>query len=352
MLEINIQCSTLFKLTVLHNYFSGDTNQVFSIVPTQHTQQLANRSGMVLKTQFNEMSVAYDNPDNLLTHLEEEQPLKLSFYIYSSNQYFKNFTNFPLSKYRGNIFYFNNLNKKNEKSGLHEGEYVTEKELFLASEGGIAIEPKGKELNIEIQNQANQVVLSETTNSSVPHYLNMNGLEEGLYSLYENKKQKSTFVYIKPKMTTMPIGFCEILIDGKMKADIIESIKNQEDTPEYEFEVNFEKRSTYWKYFIVPKYEGGLKNLKINTGDEKLNFEGPKEIRLPNGKQAYQFISDKPLGLYEKPTYNFQLSKTKNTKDDRKEKLMQILPFPSIDSLKPESKDSNSKVYSEIVVYV
>ncbi|HZE68846.1 MAG TPA: hypothetical protein VE135_04875 [Pyrinomonadaceae bacterium] len=72
------------------------------------------------------------------------------------------------------------------------------------------------------------------------------------------------------------------------------------------YELKFERRATYWNYFVVPPAGESIENLKIE-GEPGIFFNGPCSVVLPNQTKAYRFVSKKPLPFMEQSTFRFRL---------------------------------------------
>jgi hypothetical protein len=110
--------------------------------------------------------------------------------------------------------------------------------------------------------------------------------------------------------------------------------------------IKFESRNTYWRYYIVPKYNIATDRFLIFTNDRKVEFSGPQEVKLPSGEKAFVFLSGISLPLMQKVTHNFQL------KNKEGKILVQRLPVAAVDQIVPENQHGVTKNFSDIKVYV
>ncbi|HEY8400999.1 MAG TPA: hypothetical protein VIK89_07040, partial [Cytophagaceae bacterium] len=142
----------------------------------------------------------------------------------------------------------------------------------------------------------------------------------------------------------------DIFLSGTIKNEVVEGIKEFE-LPLYEYKIHFGARSTFWKYLLISKYNSNLKNTIINSGGSEVKFKGPSEVKMRNGADALEFVSETPLTLKEKPDYRFQLKSVKAGAANGKT-IMDKLPLASAEVIRPESRNEDSKIFSEIIVYI
>jgi hypothetical protein len=72
------------------------------------------------------------------------------------------------------------------------------------------------------------------------------------------------------------------------------------------YDLRFERRATYWNYFVVPPAGESIENLRIE-GEPGITFNGPCSVVLPNQTKAYRFVSKKPLPFMEQSTFRLRL---------------------------------------------
>ena len=72
------------------------------------------------------------------------------------------------------------------------------------------------------------------------------------------------------------------------------------------YELKFERRETFWNYFVVPPAGVSIENLRIE-GEPGISFNGPCSVVLPNQTAAYRFVSRKPLPFMEQSSFRFRL---------------------------------------------
>lgn len=124
---IDINFSYLFKVEVLHEYFSGLVCNDINIVPSADTIKTMNGYKMLSKVDGNLLVVGIQSTSSLNSSPPSQfnftpfilpaNGTRFTFYIYYSNPLFFNFTEIPLSVYTpGSIFYFTNRNTNSVSS--------------------------------------------------------------------------------------------------------------------------------------------------------------------------------------------------------------------------------------------
>jgi len=353
MLNIEIRYQTIAKFGISHQYFNTQIPKgTFPIVPTQSTRRLCEKMGMLVLKNNQDIALAFDNDkdDAMLYYLENNDQVKFSFYIYSENVLFKNFTNFPLEN-QNFIYYFNNQTIDNEKQNLiHTNSSTTAKDLLELKQNFLEIKPKTK---VSLKNIFNTEILTTKNEGDVSFSLYFDKLEEGKYTIFKENKKTQEFLYLKPTMKRNPIAFVEIILGDKEKKILQDTIKGKEKIEAFDYRINFANRHTFWRYFIVPKYSNGIKHLIIETQGETIKFANAKETILPNTDlKAYMFETNQSLALQQRYAHDFELIRTKDSKGKNVKQVLEKLPYPNIDILKPASKKADAKIFSDIIVYI
>ena len=107
----------------------------FIIIPTPRTVKLIDKMAMLIRNKEGEIHLLYDASalDKLrykLIHSNDSES-KLSFVVYSKNQYFSSITDIPFDLHN-KIFYCSNKKLGIHKEGtLHNDDYVNAKDLNL-----------------------------------------------------------------------------------------------------------------------------------------------------------------------------------------------------------------------------
>lgn len=351
MLEISFQYRTLFKLSVLHDFYAEQNTRDLMLVPTPETLKLAKRLGLVIKETNRDYQVLYE-PDKLegfIAEVEKKNIVKFTFILQCNNPYFINYTDIPANDNAG-IFYFSNnkVSKDGEDLLLHTGKFAQNSNRYKLKIG-LEISGQGKERELTIKDDYNTEITKKKVGPEETVFLDNRALPIGLYNVEEGKS-KEAIVLFSQVPVKKPVAVIDISLSGLIKKEFLEAAKVN-SLPTYNYKVSFASRMTYWRYLLIGKYNNTLKNTAINSVDKIVTFSGPRECKLLNGQEVIEFISEKPLALKERPNYNFQLKSVKAGVANGKT-ILEKLPQASVEVIKPESREENSKVFSDIIVYI
>jgi hypothetical protein len=329
MIEINFAYKALFKLSVLHNYYAEQPSNDFRMVPSPESLKLAKRLGLILKESNGEYVMMYEphKLDGFLGEVENKYPIKFTYLLYTSNPYFLNFTDLPIEG-GSEIFYFSNnlVNRTDNDIFLHQSKFAGTKDRAVLRTS-VEISADSKEKLAEVKDEMGVLVYTRKLAAGEKMLLDNKQLPIGKYQLYEDGNLKSTFVLFTDVPVRRPIAVVDISLSGIIKDEFILGVK-ENDVPRYNYFVSFSSRNTFWKYFLIGKYNSTLKNTMIDSGDTKLKFKGPAEVKMQNGTDAILFESDIPLPLKQIQDLRFQL-KNVRLGISRGKTIMDRLPLAS-----------------------
>jgi hypothetical protein len=356
MFEVQFAYQTLFTLKVTHTYYAQQTSPDFKITPTTSSLRLAEKMGVILKADETGIIVIGDvsRPETLLYYLEQMEGVKFTFWLHCSQPYFISITHLPTENLH-TLLYFGNSTahkKGTDESLLHPAPFVSASDRYSVKSGEYQVPVQPKETTLELQDDSGKILKTGTALANLPFRFDLNGLPEGKYKVVAGKKELDTFVYTGIKPYLKAIGLVEIFLTGALKDELIQTIKEKDTPGTRSYQIAFQARSTYWKYLIVPKYSNGLQHASIATNDKNISFKGPEKITLANGDSAFMFQSEDVLPLSESSPYLFQLKKNKNADENNGRIIINRLPHPPLGLVKPQSRSNDSKVFSEILVYI
>lgn len=354
MIDLSFKYQSLLKIVLKHDYYKEALTDQFKLVPVPSTSKLIEKTGFLVRNDQAGINILadLDTPEKILSYIEGDEPLKLHFWLFTTNPYFINITDMPVEA-RDKILFLTNSGKKHKPDApihLHDGEYAGGKDQFPLSTDPVNMFGFEADAEYDVKNShADTMHLKGVAGRDVSLALSVSEAMEGKYELYGGKEEKS-FIYPGTNLSLRPLGLIEIVIDGDMKKQVVEELKTDGQLPSYTFSVTFHRRSTYWKYLIVPRYSNGIKQTIIHSEDNQASFSGPEEVSLSNGAKAWAFYSSKALELKEISDYHFQLKR--GGANGSGKVLIGRLATPSIEMIKPESRKADSKVYSEIIVFI
>lgn len=296
MLNISFHYRSVFSFRVLHEYYSDETLTDFLMVPTAYSADKARRLGFIIKQIDNTLSVLFEEEKKELIATLPPEELKFSFFIYTKNLYFQNFTQLPIEAPEGKILYFSNRSNNGEL-------------------------PAG--------------AISKNEQAGEPDYRDLTEINEPFPAEHPIRK---------------PVAFVEIFVPELLRKEILER-EDFKSLPQLEYFIKFSARKTYWKYAFVTQYRKLENQAEIlHSGGLPASFTRADNETLLNRQEAIVFISTEPLTLKQRSEYELKL-----TQKDRVSKATEIiprLPVPSIEMIKPESRAADAKIYSEVVVYL
>jgi hypothetical protein len=353
MLELEFQYHPLLVLRIKHEYFSLDEKAGFYFKPTPDTEAWMQKTGCMLRKEGHEIYWMYDagRLEALEMNLSYPELEKWSFWLYSQSPYTLNYTDLPAELRNFSLYFQNHTNSKHTEASLHTDTKVGLSEVFPLRRSNFNIEEVIKKTELLLEDEAGKILWKAQINARQSAEVNLQGLNDGKYTLKENGKKKETFVYLNHRGLETPLALVEISLNPQVKSEIISAIRSDQKIPLYEYKIVFKARQTFWRYYIIPKYDDNLQNISIETGSSRIIFNGPKSVELL-GKQAYLFESESPLGLYEFSPYKFQLIKNKDSKGKPIHLLLRKLPCAGIESIKPANRAKDAKVYSDMIVYI
>ncbi|WP_123663564.1 hypothetical protein [Candidatus Cardinium hertigii] len=115
------------------------------------------------------------------------------------------------------------------------------------------------------------------------------------------------------------------------------------------YKIRIQNRSTFWRYYLIDtakRLQGTLSIL--SKGDPSYFGEVKASTEFPN---TYCAESTMPMALCDQYDHYFSLSEIDKSGEKNTKILLEMLPYPTHDSLKKD-KSNKKKLYSDIVVYV
>jgi hypothetical protein len=351
MINLKFQYKQLISIKVAHNYYSEGASNDFYIVPTPRTVKLIEKMSMLVRTLESEIHILFDASKLELLHHRlsnsNDSESKFSFMLFANNPYFVNITDIPVDL-NNKIFYCSNKNIGINKSGvLHSNEFVGDEDLFnvipqeLENDENYSINYKIALENGEIEEE---MPVSQIDNG---YQVNSSNLLEGHYKIFGNDKELSSFINIGSKTKGSPVGFIDVFLNKNIKQELLKEIDNGE-LNSFNYKINFNSRSIFWKYIVVPTYLKRIKELSLTCqkGKEKLDFDSIKDEGTSEN-QAMIFITKKPVKFSKFYDYEIQLKKKEGATGGKT--IIKKMPYAPFDLLKPFKEDF---YLSEIYVYI
>ena len=281
MLDLQFKYNPWISLKISHQYFQDQIARNFSLVVSEDTLNLAQKTGILVRNTPEGIILLYDTlrAEALRDYLINRQSISLSFYLYFSDPYFYTYTNTPLYLNTGkHILYLDNQSTSKDNL-LHKESFVSEEEFYQVQTPSWELKCEKAPQNLHLYDGQNQEIFQTTFEHEKKYNIDLSSLTEGKYLYHTNKDPKNEFVLLKIDQLKKPLGLFNFMINNNLREEAIKHIEEMEQIPALNYEVCFDTRYTFWNYYIVPKYEEGLENLKIDTGDKKIKFFRPHKSR-------------------------------------------------------------------------
>jgi hypothetical protein len=374
----------LMRVSFRHSYYNrfDDACPDLGVRPTLFSQYLMHSLGLVFKDEGGGFSVFYNQnrKTDLESYLrrqgatEEQFWTRLSFVLWSRSPYFINVTDIPINlNPTDHNFYFTNQEAHAEPDlgvVLNPGEAVGPGPLLSVIPSQYPVPVPSNVAGVMVRAISGEVVLCEPRClpvSEEPHplgpdcrewlarpqpassdrcrdviYLDFSLLPEDKYTI-ECITDDGEIQWTEERLYTTevptPLCFVDLLFSRPMAdAEGIYPVRNLAAKDEttinsVDYVLNFEARSTFWNYYIVPQPpEVEFDDLEIKSllPYPNIRFIGPAPVVLANGAPAYRFVSDQPLRLEQQSSYRFRLHGRR--RDDRRlddDTLLDRLPVAS-----------------------
>ncbi|NMM48478.1 hypothetical protein [Marinigracilibium pacificum] len=343
MIKLQFKFNKLVTVTLNHSYFDNGKARYMSVEPTGYTSSMLNSLGLLERFSENELVILFDKEkeDLLAKKLTDLKQVEFSFLVYCNDYSLVNYTQLPLDLFEG-ILCLENSKSKN----LHSSDYVSANEFSRIIHPGMVLSDDFKSLQV-LDNHQN-VILNVSSEEQPVSY--MTDVRTGIYHIKKDKAAAEKIVCLNERSRKRPIGLININLDAQTCNQIIKAIEKGDDPEKLEYQINFKSRETYWKYLIISKYVKGIEESRIETNDKKIEFSKGKETQLVTGQKAIGFESSKPIAMHEFTSHQFQLVGKSAGMGNKV--ILKRMPAPPTDMIQPESRAADSKVYSEILIYV
>ena len=377
---VSINYTRLFNLLMTHNYYELGKPQGMHFSPTRETMRLLRGGRMLFKTIPTGCTVLYRaESDEVTPVVEMPANFTLTFVLNVDNKAeFLNITNLnesPSKKYKsGNILYFSN--KPGDASTLPDSpESITHvlidgtrNRLFTYN---FTVSGSPNKVRLIVTNADGNPVSagSKADGTPLPEELEITKSDDDMYTRQIDLRNKPTGLYtitildetddsIQHKQETYYVSD-ELASQNLLGiVDITYESGNGHlygDTEQYQLQ--FSRKETIWKYFVVNKNRHvtlSSEDLFIDDSGQPsahysaVNFtrEGsePHSTVSINGLETVIFKSDAPIPFFEIPKSSVQLKKNPGNSV-----LVSNLPNPSHNGV---VKEQSGALESEIFVYI
>ena len=180
----------------------------------------------------------------------------------------------------------------------------------------------------------------------------------------QNLKQKhiqTTLQNLINKGYQQPAAWLQINIDHTTKQEWLASLKTGKPLVMRNYELIFQARKAHWRYWIILKNreaKNRIHQIQIISEFDDIHFIGPEMYEIGNNSWAYVFVSKSPLAILERSSMRFQakiyhkIPQEVDYEGKRYNQHILKLPYPSLDLIHQNTKDSGSVFYADIKVYL
>jgi hypothetical protein len=316
------QYSILFTVEVTHTYYSGGTCRDLIVHPTYDCEKLMKGLSLELRATSTGFLIIYDvrRKAALLNYIAMNGSWTcLSFILRSTDVCFLNFTDLPMDLLYKTLYFSNTAGhlKTADKIFLHPGEYEKGAQSFpvFRSEKKVDL-PDTDVMHVarvlDLSRKPLLTVSAERGSSYL--YINLKSIPEGKYILEILEEpfklvSREEFIYIN--MSAPALGFINIMLQDpeKQHADFYPVWNDVITTKHYL--AAFESRATHWTYYMIFPDSREVNELFIKSTGNDFSFDGPEQVNIGNGVNAYQFISQQRIPLKEESPYRFRLFENK-----------------------------------------
>ena len=346
----------LFSVAITHSYYTQQDGRCtdFQIAPTPTTSSLMASLGLLLKNERAGFSIFYD-PDQLhklVTYLRQhaEDPegqdgfwSRLTFLLILVNPSFVGITALPIETKLTQVNLYGANLQAHRRKGAPAAPAVLPPGRFMS--GGALYPVVGSDVSLTLPHETSAVTVSDISGavvlpppggdpipifdtgssptclkyasvdmSSLPYGLYTFALEDGADQPIETGVYPHTALYVPSDAGTM------VLLDMLFTQPTPESGGIYPIPPLFDgapdpalcgnlaYQLPFDARRTYWRYYVVSEVPGGrLSDLAI-TGPGAAFVQDPDPVPLPNGSAAILFRSDTVLPLRQQSGQHFRLT--------------------------------------------
>jgi len=333
-----------------HGYYADGKCRDFTWVPTEETRSLLhNRHALFRSHETGFTVLAGSNGSTTPFLLDPGEKLVLTFWMQLTKSTFLNFTDLPLTYRKPALYTFSN-DTPDEQGNLATGAFVSGLDQLQHRNMAFTVSvPQEAAVPLAVTDQwGQQVWATEVDGTELSDtWVDLHMQPPGKYTLQVGDQEPETF-YASPA-TIAPLAF------GVLTLVIDETVLQQLAAQQHElaYHVSFQPRATFWNYYIVAGDESATGEASIREEDEVAEvFDGPTTVAVRAEKEALQFTSNRPLPLAERPDQSYTLFYRPTGNGNGMRSLRVPLPVPGDEHIRPTPASEESKIFSDIYVYL
>ncbi|RIJ50501.1 hypothetical protein D1614_00770 [Maribellus luteus] len=324
-----------------HSYFHDNKFKPIQISYEAPTSQLLKNYEIIIKPFPGGFHLLTTDPDLLQS---DNESASLKFRFTCSDAYFINYSDLPRFDLRNHLFYFNNLAPHLETPDtlfLHAEKYVSINDIVVITSQ--TIQTKEKEGEVSFQDVRGTPLAPWRSNQSPPGTAyQFTDLPEGVIRMRLKSNEEHKVYYTGEAMWKKPLGILEIFPDELHK----QFAKNGK----INYVIQFNNRSTVWKYFIVNPVYQKFQNLAIINKKKEQVFNDPQKQTLHENTEAWVFESKEKLPIAELQDDSFQLIEAEEPTLKKGRIVIKRLRNASPDFIYNDEKQLTEIQYSHIYI--
>ena len=364
-LDLTARYEELVRVLCTHEYFRAKALGGVSIIPTEQTKNDMKRLQLLYRQDPAGFSIGYALKPEFVAVELIDKPVRLTFWMMLTDNYFYNYTDIPYEPNRPLIYHF--TNRDDQKLVADGDNYLTVDKFVSEADripiGSSAFVYEFEEVlfgptEITVENDAGEVFFKgEADAYDLNIAIDMGQVVPGRYFLKVGEEiKRSWFVY--PSDLRKLFGVIDIYIDKQDRSSYSLFLPNGRVRNKQLYNLHFASRKVYWKYVIM---EGAVPNIHtehkiVDTTRRGRNaastgpmaFQEPEWVEQGTGYQALIICSQQPISL--KQQHEEQL-KLKTKKGKARMDWLTDLPCPTAKSTF-KTDEKSGEIFSEIVVFL
>lgn len=353
---MRIEYNMAFQVDISHGYFGEAAD--FIAAPTLECALKLKDYALVFKNTRNGFAVFYEAAIDDSGKVKPKRPIEreevFAFALISPDPHFLNYTKLPLEAPFGGIYRLTNLS-----GNVKDGALILSSDITSDCVTGMdrillkgrffyhAVKTQNASVRAEVKDSLGKTVFDEELGAqegvcNCP--VDVRGFCPGLFSLHIDGKKEFDFYASDELVRKSAFGVVDVFKSAGVP-DAYRFTDTGSDVAKKKYEIRFERRSTFWRYYVVLKYRQNISGpeLSIKSSSPAVSFTSLGKKTLSDGSAAFVFVSDAELPLQKAGINGVRLEKP--GADAFK---IENLPGASVTSITPEG----GKVFSDIYVYV
>jgi hypothetical protein len=366
------QVKELFSVQFFHEYYKTRAGEYSSsgadldISPSEYCARILKNHALLYVNSAGGFTVTFrvgdtiESKPRLLIPLDHRTPF--SFYLKQNNPYLLHYSNLPIDKGLGYVYYINNLTANIQAIGEKQERILTKetndpwissKDLLPLHTGPFQYSASTLQshVTLSVYNEFAERVIETTVaavDGSYTHTIDLTGRIPGQYVLLVDGDRKKEF-YFDPELQGNRVFGIVTIFAGPDIPAAYQYVNVDHSVSAKTYQMYFNTRKTIWKYYVGLKYKKDIEpaSLSLQRIDPLFSFEKKELTVMGDGIMTIPFISTgQKFPLKKEPVKGFRLEKT--TTESSSAFIVDNLPNPSVRHI---SRHDNEEC-SEMFIYI